>query len=525
MGTKGIVAAGHPETAKAAADVLAAGGSVVDAALAGLAAACVAEPVLASLGGGGFLLVHDQRINFAGKTVIYDFFTQTPCRQRPATDVEMLAIEADFGTARQVFHVGLGSVATPGVIRGLFAAHGDLGRMPIRQIVEPAMALARAGVRVDATQGHIARIVAAILRRRPDTAALFASPSRPGELIDEGDVRRMPDLADTLDILAVEGDDLFYRGEMGRLLADDCAAHGGHLTRQDLQRYQVVRRRPLLVERYGARISLNPPPAVGGLLVGLGLALFATDGLRATDFGSAEHLQRLLRVLALMDGERGNRRLAALEPAEAQALLAADGLAALRAAVDDPVARRPMARRGTTHISVVDADGNAAALTLSNGSCSGNLVPGTGILLNNMLGESDLSPDGIGHWPTDVRMGSMMAPTLVEDAAGRRIVLGSGGSNRIRSAILQVLLNLLVFAQPLKRAVASPRLHWEQGKLSLEPGFAEAVVAQLAVEGETLECWERQSMFFGGVHAALSGANGTFDAAADKRRGGAVAVC
>ena len=524
MGTKGVVAAGHPETARAAADVLAAGGSVVDAALAGLAVACVAEPVLASLGGGGFLLVRDRRISFPAHTAIYDFFTQTPCRKRPDDDVDLQAVEADFGATRQTFHVGLGSIATPGVIRGLFAAHRDLGRMPMRQVLEPAVALARAGVRVNATQADVATIVAAILQHRPDTAALFASPSRPGELVGEGEMLRMPELADALDILAVEGDDLFYRGEMGRLLADECAAHGGYLTRQDLERYQVERRLPLLLQRFGAQITLNPSPAVGGLLVGLGLLLMPADGLSAARFGSPLHLQRLVRVLAAIDDERHRCRIHALPPAEAASLLAPARITALAGELEVALNQRPVSRHGTTHVSVVDAEGNAAALTLSNGSGSGYLLPGTGILFNNMLGEDDLSPDGIGSWPIDMRMGSMMAPTLIDDASGQRIVLGSGGSNRIRSAILQVALNLLVFAQPLERAVASPRLHWERNKVSVEPGFDEAALRHLATEAETMERWDRPSMFFGGVHAAMCGRGGALDAAADARRGGAVAA-
>jgi Gamma-glutamyltransferase len=524
VGTKGVVAAGHPETAKAAAEILAAGGTVVDAALAGLAVACVAEPVLASLGGGGFLLVHDARAGVASRPLAYDFFVQTPCRPRPADYTDLRAVEADFGVTRQTFHIGLGSVATPGVVKGLFAAHRDLGRIPIRQLVEPATALARSGVRVDSMQARIFRIVRSILQDRPDTVDLFASPLRPGELIGEGEVLRMPDLADALEILAVEGDDLFYRGEMGRQLVTDCAAHGGHLTRQDLEGYDVERRAPLIVERFGARFALNPPPAVGGLLVGLGLSLMPVAGLGSAGFGTLVHLQRLVRVLAAIDDERHDRRIHALPPDEAEACLDPARIAALSGRLDAPASRSPVARRGTTHISVADEAGNAAALTVSNGSGSGYLLPGTGILFNNMLGEDDINPDGIGRWPADRRMGSMMAPTLVDTADGRRIALGSGGSNRIRSAVLQVLLNLQVFTQPLAVAVASPRLHRERDTLSVEPGFDERVIDVLAAEAETVERWDHLSMFFGGVHAAMCGRGGLLDASADARRGGGVAA-
>lgn len=533
MSTKGIVAAGHPETAKVAADVLAMGGNVVDAALAGLAVACVAEPVLASLGGGGYLLVHDAGTGSAtsvgggrsGRSAVYDFFTQTPCRPCPADQADIPAIAADFGPVSQTFHVGLGSIATPGVIRGMFAAHRDLGRIPLRQLLEPASALARDGVRLDAMQAYTLGVVRAILQRRPDTAALFASLSRPGEMLGEGETLRLIELADAFEILAIEGDDLFYRGEMGHRLVDDCVGGGGHLTRTDLERYQVERRQPLWIERFGARIALNPPPAVGGLYVALGLSILPADDLARDGFGSLAHGRAVARVLAAIDAARGEVRPHTLEPdAAADALLAPERLAGLARRLGASAEPPPVARRGTTHISVIDCSGNAAALTVSNGSGSGYLLPGTGILLNNMLGETDLNPDGIGVWPADRRMGSMMAPTLIDDAAGRRIVLGSGGSSRIRSAILQVLTNLLVFGMPLEAAVRAPRLHQEQDVLSVEPGFHETVVAALAAEAGSVERWTSHNMFFGGVHAAMREASGGFVASADPRRGGSIAV-
>ena len=297
MAAKGMVAAGHAETAAAACAVLADGGNAVDAALAGLLAACVVEPVLASLGGGGFLAACPGDGGRAGRTIVYDFFVQTPQRRRPDSEADLREIAADFGPATQAFHIGLGTIATPGVVKGLFAASRDLGRMPMRRLVEPAVALARSGVPVDAMQAYVLRVVHAIIDADPSMRALFASPARPAGVVEEGERLRLPELADTLEIIAIEGDDLFYRGEMAALLARDCEACGGHLGRADLASYQVERRPPLTLAGRRGPVQLNPPPSSGGILVGFGLALWQALGRLGGPFGSAAHLRRLVAVM------------------------------------------------------------------------------------------------------------------------------------------------------------------------------------------------------------------------------------
>lgn len=526
---KGLVAAGHPETAAAAAAVLAEGGNAVDGALAGLCAACVAEPVLASLGGGGFLVVRPAGGPAAGRTLVYDFFVQTPKQLRREGAADFRSVAADFGTAVQTFHVGLGSIATPGVIAGLFAAASDLARLPMRRLVEPAIALARDGVRVNATQAYVAAVVRAIIDADPSMRALFQSPEHPDRLLAEGELQRLPDLADALELLAIEGPDLFYRGEMGRLLAADCAHRGGHLQPDDLAGYTVERRSPLTLDAFGARLHLNPPPSMGGLLIAYALALWQQLGPLAGGFGSPSHVGRLLTTLRAASAAR--RRAGALPTeAVAEAMLAPAELA--RACAE--IRRQPAALRGTTQISVVDADGGAASLSLSNGEGSAYVLPGTGIVLNNMLGEVDLNPDGEAGWPCDRRMTSMMAPCLLLQPGGAVAALGSGGSMRIRSAMLQTIVNLLVLRLPLPEAVAAPRLHLEVDEakhgrpgegaetLSVEPGLAPDVIAAAFGPAGRVDYWPAANMFFGGVHAARRLAAGGLEGVADERRGGAV---
>jgi gamma-glutamyltranspeptidase/glutathione hydrolase len=512
-----VVAAGHRETAEAAALILAEGGNAVDGALGAMCAACVAEPVLASLGGGGFLVSSFRSGPQAGTSLVHDFFTQTPKRRRPDEEVDLRPVAADFGPAQQVFHIGHGAIATPGVVRGLIEAHRDLGFMPLRSVIEPAVALARRGVLLTPLQAYIHRVVGTILKSTPPCQALFAAPEHPGDLAGAGERLTLPELADTLEILAIEGDGLFYRGEIAERIAGACQSAGGHLSRDDLAAYRVERRPPLAVEILGARILLNPPPAAGGLLIAFALELLRDGRLNETGFGSPAHLRILAAALEETQKARMDERLSALPASEAAArFLAPELLARYRR----QVLGRAAAVRGTTHISVIDRSGNAAALSISNGEGSGIVVPGTGIILNNMLGEEDVNPDGFLAWRTDQRMSSMMAPTVVLDDRGGVMALGSGGSNRLRSAILQVLVNLLAFRMAPENAVAAPRIHIEGKKLSIEPGFRDDVVDGLTLAYPEADRWAEKNLFFGGVHLACRDPAGSAGGAGDERRDG-----
>ena len=199
MSAKGAIACGHPATAAAAREILEDGGNAFDAALAALCAACVAEPVLCSLGGGGYLLA--RRAN--GEAVLYDFFVETPLKHRPAGEVDFYPILADFGTATQEFHIGLGAIATPGAVRGLFDAHTDLGSLPMTRLVAPAARIAREGVPLRPVDSYLFQVVGPILAARPEGRALFTQSD--GALVACPDVLRQPELADTLEALAREG--------------------------------------------------------------------------------------------------------------------------------------------------------------------------------------------------------------------------------------------------------------------------------------------------------------------------------
>jgi len=209
-----------------------------------------------------------------------------------------------------------------------------------------------------------------------------------------------------------------------------------------------------------------------------------------------------------------------VDDARVARLLSETGVAEGRAALAE--GRRALKVRGTTHVSVIDAEGNAAACTVSNGEGCGHMVPGCGFMLNNMLGEEDLNPAGFFRWQPDTRVSSMMAPTLAERPDGAVIALGSGGSNRIRTALLQVLNAVLASNRSLAQAIPAPRLHMERGHLDIEGGWDPVTVTALQTAFPDSRAWPERSMFYGGVHAvARHPTSGLIEAVGDPRRGGA----
>ena len=505
----GVIAAGHDKTVEAASLVMEAGGNAFDGAVAALCAACVAEPVLASLGGGGFLLAKTA----SGAPLLYDFFTQTPARKRPEAETNLYPVLVDFGDATQEFHIGMGSVATPGAIAGLFAVHRDLCRLPLQELVQPARGYARDGLTLNEFQHRIATIVEPILRASEDSFAVHASASHPGRLAAVGETMRQPDLSDSLEALAEEGPELFYSGDWGERLVRDCEHGGGHLRTADLGAYRVIKRQPVIGVYRGKRIFTNPPPALGGPLLLFALRLLAETDLASCRRGDARHLHTLATAMRLTQRMRREGEDGA-DPADDP----------LVAELREIMRREAVFGRGTTQISIADGEGNLVSLTLSNGEGAGYVLPGTGIVLNNMLGEEDINPHGFHNWPEDRRISSMMSPTLLELGEGRWVATGSSGSNRIRSAILQVLCNLLDFQLPLEAAVAAPRIHYEGDLLNMEPPVADRTLAALGEHWPRIKLWNDTSVFFGGAHSISFGPGGNLAGAGDPRRGGTVCL-
>ena len=504
MKQRSVVAAGHELTARAAAEILEDGGNAFDACVAGLFMTFVAEAVFASPGGGGFLMA---RRAGSDAVTLFDFFAETPRKRRPECEVDFFPIHADFGPAKQQFHIGVGSSATPGMVPGLFAMHEELCRLPMRRLVEPAVRAARAGFPLSAFQAYLLIVIAPILKATTGVAKIFAPD---GRLLQAGETFSNPDLAETIEWLAEDGARLFLDGDVGEAIAAQ-QRDGGYLTHADLADYRVARRKPILWQHDGATVALNPPPAASGALIAFGLGYVQA----LADAG------RVLDALALKETMQATNEARASH-GEGLAAKLADGVLAknMREA-----ARHPAAHRGTTHVSVIDRDGNAASASLSNGEGNGSIVGRFGFMLNNMLGEEDLSPEGLGKWREGVRLSSMMAPTIILQPNGTVVALGTGGSNRIRTAILQVAVNLLDYRLSLADAVEAPRLHLERdGTLSFEPGLPDSVQSAFRALVERAHAWPERNLFFGGVHAARRFADGGVEGAGDPRRGGVAIV-
>jgi gamma-glutamyltranspeptidase / glutathione hydrolase len=474
---KRAIAAGHPLTAEAGARVLREGGNAVDACVAAAFASWVCESPLTGPGGGGFMLVHDAR---DGKTRLLDFFVAVPAAAQETGELLELAVDFD-GDTQQHFRTGAAAVAVPGTALGLEAAHRRWGSAPWAELAAPAAGLAREGVELTASAGYLHRILDGLLRHSPEGDAMYG-----GRALAVGDRFAVPELGETLERIGAEGAAALYGGELARAIVEHVQRGGGTLSLEDLASYRVVRRRPLAVEYRGHEFRSNPPPSAGGLLVALGLR-------------------------ALGEAEPTPERIA--EAMEAQE--AARGGGFVRALHRGGVTKRVLS--GTTHISVVDEAGSAASLSASLGSGSGVVVPGTGIHLNNMLGEADLVT---GARPGE-RLTSMMAPSIVLRDGEPRLVIGSAGSARLRGAILQVVASVVARGMSVAEAVDAPRIHVEEGVVHCEDA---AVADRFEAEGRKVVRFRRQNLFFGGVSAVEVKPGGELAAAGDPRRGGAGVV-
>jgi gamma-glutamyltranspeptidase/glutathione hydrolase len=511
----GAIAAGHPETTRVGAEILAAGGNAVDACVAAGIASWIAEPTVAGPGGGGFMLVHDPR---RPSTVAYDFFTAVPgldAGDRPIAPLEELHVE--FGTTTQLFLVGPGSCAVPGNAVGIYEAHRRAGRLPFARLVEPAIELARTGATLNRGQADLHAILDPLLRERPAAIEVFGPD---GRMLVEGDSVRNLRLATTLERYAERGGPEFATGETARAIAEAQAAEGGPVTARDLREYRVIARRPVRARFGDALVLTNPPPSSGGILIAHALGVL--EQLRPPGGPlEAPALIALAHALRAAQAQRGLRFERALYRGGARSLVLAAGRIAEAAATPSFRGGEPPTAHGTSHISVVDADGGAASMTCSTGCGSGWFAGDTGVHMNNMLGESDLALASHVLRPTD-RITSMMSPTLVLGGDGRvRLVVGSSGSARIRSSVTQVLTRALGGGMSLRDCVEAPRIHPEGDVLDCEGGFDPAVLDAVEASGERVVRWPGRNLYFGGAQAVAAHPDGRLEAAGDPRRGGA----
>ena len=321
-------------------------------------------------------------------------------------------------------------------------------------------------------------------------------------------------------VLLGRGQPRVQRQDLGAATAATVQEGGGIVGPAALRSYETIAREPVRASFAGREILTNPPPSSGGILIAFALELLTELG--ATD------TETLVAVMEQAQGARTPGLLAGLyEEGFAGRFLTPAMVAAAagrcregHGLASGPDLQGPLG--STTHITAIDGEGGCASVTCSNGTGSGVFVADTGIHINNMLGEEDLNPFGFHAMAAGRRMPSMMSPTIALRDGELELGLGSGGSNRIRSAITQVLLRALGDGMPLADAVGAPRIHFEAGTVHAEPGIDVAALDRLAAGGYEVLRWQAPNLFFGGVHA-VSSRGGTVTGAGDPRRGGAVA--
>lgn len=476
----GTIAAGHEQTAKAAALILEDGGNAFDAAIAAFFASFITEPCMSSAGGGAFANI----FTATGQSLFLDCFCQTPLSKHLEIPVDFDPMVVDFGSTTETFYVGMGTIAVPGIIAGIDYIHQHFATRPLSVLVQPALELARNGVTMNGFQHFDIRVLEVIMTREEESRRIFYPDGQP---LPVGETLHMPAMADYLEFLVKEGKREFYEGEFARQLVQDCQERGGYLTREDLANYQVNVGKPLRFNYRDRTILTNPLPSVGGTL--LGFMLRKLEDTYQQDYApaSVQHVQNLQQILAEVYQ------------------------------IERTVTQLNKKWGSTSHFNIVDRAGNAINITMSNGEGCGYMVPGTNVMLNNMLGEASLLPNGLHSWEPNTRLSSMMSPTLVLDAKGAlEIALGTGGGSRIPAAIAQVLHYLIDFKLPVAEAVAAARLHNEHNELNLEPALVGKYTPQ---EDLKVVNWDAPAMFFGGVHSIQR--QGTdWQATADARREG-----
>lgn len=514
QGMHGVVAGGDPQTARAGALLLEQGGNAVDAALAAAFAAFVCElPLCSPLGGGVMVLEHA-----GAPATSFDMFARTPGLGGGAGEKDFVGIDVSFGAATQRFHVGRASVAVPLTLPGFLTVHRRFGKLPLAEVLAPAIALAKDGYVLGPGLAFVFEILRPIVTRTPECWKLFADPAS-GDLGKTGARLRNPDLARTFQAIADRPDTV--RDLFAQLAREFAPSAGGLITAEDVAHAAVTEHEPVTIDHGAWRLATMPFPSTGGVLVALGLRLL--EGVGEARFCSLEHMLDVVRVQEALLAERdGTFAARCADPASVLALLADERVA---------VARRSARRNllgSTTQISAIDEQGTAVSMTLTSGEGSSYVLSGTGMITNNLLGEEDLHPRGFHQDAPGTPINTMMAPTIVS-RGGDRIALGSGGSNRLRTAILQVLVGLLEFGLSDADAVAAPRAHLELpggiAKLALETaGLAPDVAAGLlAAYPSSPSVFTAPNLYFGGVHLATR-IGGEFAGVGDARRGGACVV-
>lgn len=528
VASRGMVAANHPLAAAAGLEMLALGGNATDAAVAAMFVLTVVEPMMVSLFGAGFTHMYDAN---TGNAVVFDNYTVAPGAATPTMYTPVSETWPDYlETVDQQNRIGYRAVAVPGALKGWCALEADYGRLGLETVLQPAIRYARRGFPVSPYLVESIRQCQADLARFPASRARFLpddAPPQPGHLLV------CHDYAQTLQCIAQEGADALYTGALGDLVVRDIAAHGGILTRDDLQRYRVVRREAIRGQYRGHQIVTVGPPSAGGVHVIQILNILEQFDMADLGFGTAASLHVIAEALKIACADRyqylGDP---GWQEVPVRGLTSKFYAVARRRQIKldvagDYEAGHPWSYRSTsghtTHLTVADAAGNIVAMTQTIHEPFGCkvTVPGTGIVLNNTMYIFDPHPGRTNSIAPGKRMLSSMAPTMVYRGRRPILALGAPGGTRIFAAVLQAIVNVLDHGMTLQEAVEAPRI-WTQGQaLEVEPGIAASARYELMVRGHEVQVVPTVAGGMNGIY--LDRANGVLYGAACWRADGAPA--
>eukprot|EP01037_Dinobryon_pediforme_P002151 gene2151-2188_t len=524
-----MIVAPQPEAVEAGADVLRVGGSAVDAVLACAFVQGVVDPLMCGIGGLGVMQVHDPR---TGQQIVLDGLSTCPAACTPEMWEAIYEGECPDGYGYMlrghVNELGHSAVTTPGILRLLASAHAQWGRLPWAELFAPAMAIARRGFLV---RPHVAGMFALSeaangrsdyrekLALTPDGRALYlradGSPKRAGDIV------RNPDLAESLAVVARDGAEAMYSGELAARIVADMQAHGGLLCAEDLAGYTLERRAPLCVDYRGTTLSMPRPPA-GGVVIGEMLRILEQFDLVSMGHNSPEYIRVVSEAMKIAGRDKdryvGDPRW---HPVPLNRLLSDEYAAecgdAIRAGKRTSLARVPEPA-GTTTVSCVDADGMVVSMTHTLGLPSGVIVPGTGFMLNGAMNWYDPLPGRAGSIAGGKRRYSSMSPTIVLADGAPVATLGAPGGAWITTAILQAILNLLDWGMGMQEAVMAPRFSATSDRIDISNRIPFATEAALRAIGYEVTR-SPQSYAFAAVHG-ISMWDGVLSGGADPQRDG-----
>tara|TARA_Y100001970_G_C14229963_1_gene857976 strand:- start:682 stop:2199 length:1518 start_codon:yes stop_codon:yes gene_type:complete len=497
----GTISTGSIEGLETAKHIFDAGGNAFDAAIATVFTSMTSEFALTGAAGGGTLIASIKN----SAPIVYDFFVDSPKINSKNTNFKKIHVE--FEDTSQAFYIGKGSIAIPGNIAGLLDVHQAHGKLPLNVILEPAIDIAKNGIILSSYQAYINSLIKPILLHTNQGKKLFTIND---DFLQQGDKFKNPSFADFLFCLSKEGKNLFYIGD-GAALIEKYFAKEGNITRSALKNYKVFKREALQCTINNYSLFTNPAPSHGGTLITFLLKLL----MQTNQLNSK--ILNLVKSMELTTHARNEFCKDINDEFEINNILNNNILnkyiKLFKTNNYNKLIQDLNGFGSTTHTSIIDKKGNAVSVTTTNGEGSGHFIPEMGIMMNNMLGEEDLNPYGFHKWEKSRRLPTMISPTLIYKDNNLKYALGSGGSNRIRSAISQVVINLLINKLSLKNAIHHPRMHIENNTIFTEPGLNLEAVKHL--KHLNFQTFKNQNVFFGGVNAV-----GLSEAVGDLRRGG-----